>query len=311
MSEQKQIPFMAYRKYAGIFSIVLILISLGSLATRGLNFGIDFSGGTEVKISMQNPVIASDVQAILENDYQGVKVQNIAGDTQILVRVKQDENEVADKIVKLITNEVGEVLEASPQNMSASFGEEMKWTGLTAMLIALALVMLYVGLRFQFKFSVGAVAALIHDVIIVLGFFSVFQVNFDQSVLAAVLAVIGYSLNDTIVVSDRIRENFRNINKDDVIHVIDVSLSQTLGRTVITSMTTLMVLAALLIFGGDSLFGFALALFVGVFIGTYSSIYVAANILLLMAIDRKDLLVVVKPVEGEDEDIPDWLKDEE
>jgi len=171
--------------------------------------------------------------------------------------------------------------------------------------------MLYVGLRSQFKFSVGAVAALIHDVIIVLGFFSVFQVNFDQSVLAAVLAVIGYSLNDTIVVSDRIRENFRNINKDDVIHVIDVSLSQTLGRTVITSMTTLMVLAALLIFGGDSLFGFALALFVGVFIGTYSSIYVAANILLLMAIDRKDLLVVVKPVEGEDEDIPDWLKDEE
>ncbi|MCJ8311912.1 MAG: protein translocase subunit SecF [Saccharospirillaceae bacterium] len=310
MSEQKIIPFMAYRKYAGLFSIVLILISLASLVTRGLNFGIDFSGGTAIKISMQDPVIASDVQALLADDYEGVKVQNIAGNSQILVTVKQDENEVATNIIKLISSEIGEVLEASPENRSASFGEEMKWTGLTAMLIALALVMLYVGLRFQFKFSVGAVTALIHDVIITLGFFSVFQINFDQTVLAAVLAVIGYSLNDTIVVSDRIRENFRNINNDDVIHIIDVSLSQTLGRTIITSVTTLMVLSALLVFGGDSLFGFALALFVGVFVGTYSSIYVAANILLLMAIDRKDLLVVVKPEDGEDEEIPDWLKDD-
>jgi len=310
MSEQKQIPFMAYRKYAGIFSVFLILISIISLSTRGLNFGIDFSGGTEVKISFQTPVVASDVQSALEADFAGVKAQNIGGDTQILVRVKQDHNDVAANIVSIVESQFGEVLEASPQNMSASFGEEMKWTGLTAMLIALALVMVYVGLRFQFKFSVGAVAALIHDVIITLGFFSVFQINFDQSVLAATLAVIGYSLNDTIVVSDRIRENFRNINREEVDIIIDTSLSQTLSRTVITSATTLMVLTALLIFGGDSLFGFALALFVGVFIGTYSSIYVAANILMLMAIERKDLLVAVKPEDGEEEEIPSWLKDE-
>ncbi|BCE03003.1 protein translocase subunit SecF [Marinicellulosiphila megalodicopiae] len=307
MSEQKLFPFMAYRKYAGIFSLVLIVISIASLSFRGLNYGIDFSGGTEVKITMQDSVVASDVQTILDPQFPGAKVQTIGGDTQLLVRVKADNQEAPDTIVQLIGDKFGEVIEASPQVMSASFGEEMKWTGLTAMLIALALVMLYVGLRFQFKFSVGAVAALIHDVIITLGFFSVFQFNFDQSVLAAVLAVIGYSLNDTIVVSDRIRENFRNVNREEVDYIIDRSLNETLGRTIITSVTTLMVLGALLIFGGDSLFGFSLALFVGVLIGTYSSIYVAANVLMLMAVERKDLLVTVKAEDGEEEDIPDWL----
>jgi preprotein translocase subunit SecF len=181
-------------------------------------------------------------------------------------------------------------------------GEELRDDGGIGMLFALAVVMIYVAMRFQFKFSVGAVTALAHDVIIVLGFFSILQIDFDLTVLAAVLAVIGYSLNDTIVVSDRIRENFRKIRKGDATYVIDVSLSQTLGRTLVTSLTTALVLLALFFFGGELIHGFAIALLVGVVIGTYSSIYVAANVLLLMGISKEDLMETVVEKEGADLD---------
>ena len=173
-------------------------------------------------------------------------------------------------------------------------GDELREQGGLAMLLALGLVMLYIAFRFQFKFAVGAVVALIHDVLVVLGFFSVMGMEFDLTVLAALLAVIGYSLNDTIVVSDRIRENFRKIRKSDPVEVINISLSETLGRTLVTSLTTMLVLVALAVFGGEMIHAFAIALLVGVFIGTYSSIYVAANALLIMGVSKEDLMIPVK-----------------
>lgn len=306
MSEQnttKVIPFMAHRKAAAALSILLIVGSLISLTINGLKFGLDFTGGTLVEVGYSAPVPLHDVRAtIAEAGYEKAVVVQFGSDTDILVRLPQaDSDRVGVELVSVLReNFDGDVELRRIEFVGPQVGEELKEQGGLAMLMALGLVMVYIAFRFQFKFSVGAVSALIHDVIITLGVFSLFDLDFDLTVLAAVLAVIGYSLNDTIVVSDRIRENFRKLRKGSAELVIDTSLSETLARTLVTSLTTLLVLLALFFYGGELIHSFSTALIVGVVVGTYSSIYVAANILIVMGISKDDLVIPVK--EGEEID---------
>ena len=296
----RSIDFMAKRKIAGLFSIVLLIISLGSLAVNQLKLGLDFTGGTLVEVAFEQPPALEVLRTQLETSgFEDVTVQNFGSERDVLVRLAQGFSPtVGDEVLAAIKANSGYNVELKrAEIVGAQVGEELRDQGGMGMLLALALVMIYVALRFQIKFSVAAVAALAHDVIILLGLFSLMQFDFDLTVLAAVLAVIGYSLNDTIVVSDRIRENFRRLRTGDSIEIINVSLNQTLGRTLITSLTTLLVLLALFFFGGELIHNFAVALLVGVLVGTYSSIYVAGNVLLAMNIDREDLMVPEK--EGE------------
>lgn len=295
------IDFMGKRKLAALFSITLLLISIASLSIKGLNLGLDFTGGTLVEVEYTQAPNLQDVRnQLMESGYANVVVQNFGASTSVLVRLAESYN---DKVGLEVVNALGakgnSVSLTRAEFVGAQVGEELREQGGLGLLLALGLVMVYVALRFQFKFSVGAVAALIHDVIIVIGFFSIFQWDFDLTVLAALLAVIGYSLNDTIVVADRIRENFRLLRKEEPLSVINISLTQTLSRTVVTSLTTILVLVALYFFGGEMINGFAKALLVGVVIGTYSSIYVASNILLLMGITKEDLIAPVVEKEGE------------
>jgi preprotein translocase subunit SecF len=300
----KIIPFMSYRMVATIFSAILVLGSITSLAVQGLNFGLDFTGGTQIEVYYEEPVALERVRATLDaNGYGGAVVVNFGSDRDVLVRLAKgfDDKAGAD-MVALLEQSAGVHVELKRiEFVGPQVGEELREQGGLALLLALAMVMIYVGIRFQFKFAVGAVAALGHDVIIALGVFSVLQLNFDLTVLAALLALIGYSLNDTIVVSDRIRENFRKIRKGDAQHVINVSLSEVLGRTLVTSATTILVLVALFYWGGEMIHGFATSLLIGVTVGTYSSIYVAANILIRMNITREDLM----PPEKTEADVDD------
>ncbi|MGK0500612.1 MAG: preprotein translocase subunit SecF [Oceanicoccus sp.] len=302
--ELKIIPFMAQRKIAMALSLLLILGSLGSLAVKGLNFGLDFTGGTLVEVGYSEVEPLSDIRNTISTaGYNNAVVVHFGSETDILVRLPQGYSDTlgAELVSALQQDYSGKLDLRRIEFVGPQVGEELKEQGGLAMLMALGLVMLYIAFRFQFKFSVGAVSALVHDVIITLGIFSFFQINFDLTVLAAVLAVVGYSLNDTIVVSDRIRENFRKIRKADPVRVIDISLSETLARTLVTSFTTLLVLVALFIFGGELIHGFAVALIIGVVVGTYSSIYVAANILLMMGISKEDLMIPIKEgVEADD-----------
>jgi preprotein translocase subunit SecF len=296
----RSIDFMAKRKIAGLFSIVLLIISLGSLAVNQLKLGLDFTGGTLVEVAFEQPPELEVLRTQLETSgFEDVTVQNFGSERDVLVRLAQGFSPtVGDEVLSAIKQNSDYSVELKrAEFVGAQVGEELRDQGGMGMLLALALVMVYVALRFQIKFSVAAVAALAHDVIILLGLFSLMQFDFDLTVLAAVLAVIGYSLNDTIVVSDRIRENFRRLRTGDSVEIINVSLNQTLGRTLITSLTTLLVLLALFFFGGELIHNFAVALLVGVVVGTYSSIYVAGGVLLAMNIDREDLMVPEK--EGE------------
>ncbi len=293
----KVINFMGKRWIAVTFSALLLLASIASLSLRGLNWGLDFTGGTLVEVHYSD---TAPLQAIRDNlgsgDFAGAVVVSFGTDRDVLIRLPQgySDKDGARLLEQLQAAYAGDVELRRIEFVGPQVGEELREQGGLAMLMALGLVMLYVAFRFQFKFSMGAVIALAHDVLITLGFFSITGIEFDLTVLAALLAVIGYSLNDTIVVSDRIRENFRKIRKAEPIEVINVSLTETLARTLVTSFTTLLVLAALAVFGGEMIFAFAVALLVGVVIGTYSSIYVAANSLLIMGISKEDLLVPVK-----------------
>tara|TARA_R110001592_G_scaffold91754_3_gene268218 strand:- start:4559 stop:5482 length:924 start_codon:yes stop_codon:yes gene_type:complete len=304
MIMNKQIDFMGKRKIAAIFSITLLLVSIGSIAFKGLNLGLDFTGGTLVELEYKIAPNLEDVRVQLFNSgYENAVVQNFGASTSVLVRLAESFNDkVGLEVVSSLTSGGDTVELKRAEFVGAQVGEELREQGGLGLLLALGLVMIYVALRFQFKFSVGAVAALIHDVIIVVGFFSILGWDFDLTVLAALLAVIGYSLNDTIVVADRIRENFRLLRKIGPLEVINISLTQTLSRTIVTSLTTILVLLALYFFGGEMINGFAKALLVGVFIGTYSSIYVASNILLLMGITKEDLIAPVVEKEGEELD---------
>ncbi|MGH1438761.1 MAG: protein translocase subunit SecF [Cellvibrionaceae bacterium] len=296
-SKVRIVNFMGQRKIALIFSAILLAGSIFSLAVNGLQFGLDFTGGLQVEAQFSESADLQKIRGSLtENGFEDAVVVHFGADTEVMVRMQQDLTSGIDEQVLSALKQTtdSEVEIKRIEFVGPQVGDELRDQGGIGLLFALAVVMVYVALRFQFKFSVGAVAALAHDVIIVLGFFSIFKLDFDLTVLAAVLAVIGYSLNDTIVVSDRIRENFRRIRKGTALDVINESLSQTLGRTLVTSLTTLLVLLALFFVGGELIHSFSVALIIGIVVGTYSSIYVAANVLLMMNISKEDLMVPEK-----------------
>nr|WP_234995059.1 protein translocase subunit SecF [Microbulbifer donghaiensis] len=303
--------FMRWRKLAAAVSIVMVVASLTALVMNGLKFGLDFTGGTQIEVGYEIAPRIEDVRNQLDAaGYSGATVVNFGSDNELLIKlppaVTEEQTQVSardekasqsigDKVVAVLAPaSEGDVDLRRVEVVGPQIGEELRDDGGLGMLFALAVVMAYVALRFQYKFSVGAVVALAHDVIIVLGFFALLQLDFDLTVLAAVLAVIGYSLNDTIVVADRIRENFRKVRKATSEEIINISISQTLGRTFMTSFTTLLVLWALQFFGGELIHNFSLALIVGVVVGTYSSVYVAANVLMAMGITKEDLMPPVK-----------------
>ena len=286
--------FMRFRKIAGIISISLFIISIISLSFRGLSLGLDFSGGTLVEVSYETPIPLETIRNTLQdNGYADSQVVNFGTNLDVLIKVadQNGNSSVGEDIFNIlnkqgIPGELKRVEFVGPQ-----VGEELRDQGGLGMLVALFMILFYVAFRFQYKFALGAVTALAHDVVIILGLFSLFGWDFDLTVLAALLAVIGYSLNDTIVVSDRIRENFRTERILEPIDMVDLSLNQTLARTIITSLTTLLVLFALFIFGGELIRGFSLALILGVLIGTYSSIYVVANMLMSLNLIQDDLAI--------------------
>ena len=293
----KTIDFMGQRRLATLFSALLLIAAIASLSIRQLNWGLDFTGGTLVEAHYSELAPLSEIRETLNNSgFAGAIVVRFGSDQEVMIRLPQgySDRDGARLLVLLQNAYSGQVELRRTEFVGPQVGDELREQGGLAMLLALGLVMFYVAFRFQLKFSLGAVAALIHDVLITLGFFSILGLEFDLSVLAAVLAVIGYSLNDTIVVSDRIRENFRKIRKAEPRQVINVSLTETLGRTLVTSLTTLLVLSALFLFGGEMIHGFAAALIVGVIIGTYSSIYVSASTLMLLGINKEDLMIPVK-----------------
>lgn len=297
------IPFMAMRKLVAVFSIVLLLVSIGSLAVKGLQFGLDFTGGTLIEVGYQEAPDLEDVRELLAaNGYGDVVVQNFGSSTDVVVRLANAYTPTLGDEVLLTLQDGADtrVTLKRSEFVGAQVGEELREQGGLGMLLALAVVMIYVAVRFQFKFSLASVAALAHDVLITLGFFSLFEVEFDLTVLAALLAVVGYSLNDTIVVCDRIRENFRIMRDIEPYDLINQSINQTLGRTLITSLTTIFVLLVLFLFGGEAINSFSQALLVGIVIGTYSSVFVAANLLLALNITREDLIPAPKE-ELEDE----------
>lgn len=299
----KMYNFMALRWPAAVFSLVLLVISVGSLATKELQWGLDFTGGTLVEVAYSDSADLTEIRSTLDSrGYNGALVVSFGTDRDVLIRLPvgtSDEQGAA--LLGILQTESSDTVELRRiEFVGPQVGEELREQGGLAMLLALGLVMVYIAFRFQFKFALGAVGALAHDVIIVLGFFSIMGLEFDLTVLAAILAVIGYSLNDTIVVSDRIRENFRKLRRVEPIEVINQSLSETLGRTLVTSLTTLLVLISLTLVGGEMINGFAIALLVGVVVGTYSSIYVAANLLLSLGVSKDDLIVPL-PDELEDE----------
>lgn len=311
-TQKKPIDFMGIRKIASVFSIALVIISIALLAVRGLNLGMDFTGGTSVELEYRQAPALDEVRQTLNGaGYDNFVVQNFGSDTTILVRMRESGNdELARELTGALTADGTELELVSSEFVGSQVGEELKEDSGLGLLIALAVVLIYVGMRFQFKFGIASVLPLAHDVIIVLGVFALFQWTFDLSVLAALLAVIGYSLNDTIVVADRIRENFRKLREGDSWFIINESIHQTISRTINTSGTTLVVLMALYLFGGEAINNFAIALMIGVVVGTYSSIYVSANMLMVLGVSRQDLMLPAK--EGaedqeEEEQPPEWL----
>ena len=289
---------MGIRRYAVVFSVLLLVVSAWSLVSQGLVLGLDFSGGTQIEVGYDQPVEVGELREKLEGaGFSNPVVVHFGSETDVLIRLQgEPKQELAQQILDVLQNSGEEIELRRIDFVGPQIGEELRDQGGLGMLAALFVVMLYVAWRFQFKFSVGAVVALAHDVIITLGIFSLARLEFDLTVLAAILAVVGYSLNDTIVVSDRIRENFRKIRKASPVEVVNESLSQTLWRTINTSVTTMLVLLALFFIGGELIHNFAIALMIGVGIGTYSSMYVAATLMLALNVDREDLL---EPVEGE------------
>ncbi len=301
LSRKSHIDFMSHRKMAFVLSAILMALSIGSLATRGLNFGLDFTGGMLIEVSYPSAPLISDVRANLSSaGLDDAVVQTFGTATDIVVRIPPRSEEESDAELSTIILDALQVgVESDIEMRRVEFvgpqvGEELAEDGILAVVYAMIGIFLYVMFRFQWRFSVGAVAALIHDVVISMGILSVVNVEFDLTVVAALLAVIGYSLNDTIVLFDRIRENFPRLRKRTPLEVINTSVNETLARTLMTSMTTLLVLFALFIFGGKIIHSFAFTLIVGVLVGTYSSIYVASTVLLQMGVSKYDLLVVEK-----------------
>ncbi|GAA0293767.1 protein translocase subunit SecF [Psychrosphaera haliotis] len=314
--DSKVINFMSIRRYSGILSILLVIAALGSFATKGLNWGLDFTGGSLIEVSFEKSADLKKIRSVMDEiGFGDATVQNFGSSKEVLIRLAPQKKSVDEANGEKITSAmIGDVIMEALQEMDStatkrriefvgpSVGDELRDQGGLAMLTALICILIYVALRFEWRFALGSVSALAHDVLITLGLFSVLGIEFDLTVLAAILAVIGYSLNDTIVVSDRIRENFRKLREGSPEEIINISLTQTLNRTMITSITTALVLIALLVVGGELIKGFATALLFGVVIGTYSSIYVASSIALSLGISKEDLMPTVIEKEGEDQD---------
>jgi preprotein translocase subunit SecF len=306
LKKQTHIDFMGQRKRAMIFSGLLLLVSLVSIGVRGLDYGIDFTGGTLIEVGYPESADLAQVRSDLAvAGFPEAVVQYFGTTHDVLVRLAPRDDlskaELSSDVLRVLKQNGGDDMQLRRvEFVGPQVGEELAEQGGLAMLIALGAILVYVTLRFQWKFSLGAVAALFHDVIITIGFFSVLGLEFDLTVLAAILAVIGYSLNDTIVVFDRVRENFRTMRKGTPIQIFNASLNQTLSRTLITSLTTLLVLAALFFLGGSLIHEFATALIVGVVIGTYSSIYVASTTALALGVIKTDMMPVQK--EGSEAD---------
>ena len=300
------INFMRFRKIAITISLILFAGSIGSIFTKGLSLGLDFSGGTLVEIQYEDSVDLQEIRSVLsENGYEDFQVVNFGSSLDVLIKIADQpgNSSLGDQIFALLSSNDFEGELKRIEFVGPQIGSELRDQGGLGMLVALGMILLYVAFRFQYKFALGAVAALGHDVVIILGLFSIFAWDFDLSVLAALLAVIGYSLNDSIVVSDRIRENFRSERALGSEDLINLSLNQTLSRTVITSLTTLLVLFALFFFGGEAVRGFSLGLIIGVLIGTYSSLYIVTTILISLNLSQEDM--AVPDVEGaEFDDMP-------
>jgi len=286
---------MSYQKPAVAISLILIVTSFFMVFSRGLNFGIDFTGGIIIEAEFEQESNLQDIRDLLDaNEFQNALVQNFGSPNDVLIRLEPQENmdggAVRDQILSLLTS-----IDSSAELLRIEFvgpqvGQDLTEQGSLAMLFALIMIFIYVTFRFKWKFALGALTALVHDVIILIGFFALFQRNFDLTILAAVLATIGYSLNDTIVVYDRIRENFRVMRGEAPLAITNQSITQMLGRTIITSGTTLLVLLALFFLGGETVSGFALALIVGIFVGTYSSIFIACAMVLSLRISNEDFM---------------------
>ena len=307
--QQTSIDFIGSRKIALVFSVLLLLAGIYSLSTQGLNYGIDFTGGTKVELAYQDDADIGNIRNTMEaNGYADAVVQLFGSSKEVLIRVPLSNDnssvEVSTRIVELLRASGGGDFDIrAVEFVGPQFGQELFEKGILALVYALIGVMIYVAFRFEWKFSLGSVAALIHDVIITVGLFSLVSLEFTLPVLAALLAVIGYSLNDTIVVFDRIRENFRKLRDVDTKETMNVSINQTLPRTILTSFTTLLVLIALYFYGGEALNGFAATLIIGVLIGTYSSIFVASPTVLALGAKAEDLMV--EEIEKEGAEHPD------
>mgnify|MGYP001819012936 FL=1 len=295
-----KINFMSKRKLAMIFSLLIVAVSIGSIVTKGLNLGIDFTGGYLIEAGYQEDVNLDKIRdSLAAAEFSDAQVQNFGSSKDIIVRIapRTDINKatIGDNILEILrTTSEKEVEMRRVEFVGPQVGDELRDDGGIALLVALGGILIYISFRFQFKSAIGAILALVHDVVITVGVFSLTQIEFDLSVLAAILAVIGYSLNDTVVVLDRIRETFRNVRKTSPEDILNLSINQTLARTLVTSLTTLLVLTALFFFGGEIIHAFALALIVGVIVGTYSSIYIASSTLMALKIHKQDFLVVAK-----------------
>ena len=294
------IDFVSKRKYAMIFSAILLIVSIASIGSQGLKFGIDFTGGTLIEVGYDKTADLEDIRSKLESaNYSGTNVQYFGSDTEVLIQL-EPQAVTSAKLSSSIIRMLGEDVDVRRvEFVGPKVGEELTNDGGLAMLYALIGILIYVAFRFEYRFALGSIAALVHDVIITLGVFSLLQIEFDLTVLAAILAVIGYSLNDTIVVFDRIRENFLATRHIEPKPIINEALNQTLARTLMTSFTTLIVLLALFYLGGEVIHSFAGALLIGVIIGTYSSIYVASSMILALGISKEDML----PSEKEQKEI--------
>jgi len=297
------INFVGMKKPAMFFSIALIVASIVALFVNGLNFGIDFTGGTVIEVGYKNSADVDKIRKVLSNANFEASVQHFGTAKDVLIRLTPQEGEDKSKVGEIVFNilkaENPDIELRRVEFVGPQIGDELRDQGGTAMLLALAGILIYVTLRFEFRFSVGAIIALVHDVIITVGFFAITQIEFDLTILAAILAIIGYSLNDTIVVFDRIRENYLKLRKVNSEESVNISINQTLSRTIVTSLTTLLVLIALFYFGGKVIHGFSLAMIIGVVVGTYSSIFVASSSLLMMGVTREALL----PPEKDDDEL--------
>jgi preprotein translocase subunit SecF len=299
------IDFMGKRRFAMILSAVLLAVSLGALLTKGLNFGIDFTGGTLIEVGYPEAVELEGIRsALADGGFGSPQVQHFGSSREVLVRIapQADTNsvELSENAMEVLRQQNAAMEMRRVEFVGPQVGEELTEQGALAMIYALVGILIYIMVRFQWRFAPGAVAALIHDVLIIIGFFSLFQIDFDLTVLAALLAVIGYSLNDTIVVFDRIRENFRRMRKGTPVEIVNSSINQTFSRTLMTSITTLLVLISLFVFGGEVIHTFSLALILGIVVGTYSSIYVASTVTLALGVSKADLMP--PPVEEKEGD---------